>query len=139
MILPPLIRIFITLTYLNNIYYYYFINKYLFINIFFPPTSPNRISISLNFPLPLLLPKLSSSHKSQTQIGGSQQQPSGGKSTTTWRRQIGSNLAAADRWQINGRSNGFFGGFSCGFPMDFSYGFSVGLDLVFIGFGLGLG
>ena len=69
--------------------YYYFINKYLFINIFFFSTPQvSTMALSINCPLPyfLVLPKLSSSLKSQTQIGSSQQQPHGGRSAATRRR-----------------------------------------------------
>ena len=61
------------------------------------------------------------------------QQPGSGRSAATWQRQIGSNLAAADRqqprgadadqWQIGADPTGFLVGFSCGFLLDFSYGF----------------
>ena len=129
LILPPLIRIFITLTYLNNIYYYYFINKYLFINIFFFHPQVPIVSLSLSIVLCLYFSLNSLPHSnlkprsaavSSNLAAANRQPPGGDKSAATWRQQIG------------GKSMANPMGFSVGFHVVFHWIFHMAFSLGWI-------
>ena len=111
-----------TLTYLNNIFYYYFITKYLFINIFFPPhKSLPSLSLSLSLSIVLCL------YFSLNSLPHSNLKPrssaiSNNLAAADW-QQLGDSRSAVDRWQIQ---QVFQWVFHVGFCWIFHMGFPLG-------------